>query len=149
MNLNKINNLRKNGLRIGITFSQFDLMHTGHVLMLSEAKNYCDFLICGIQNNAKLERSEKNSPIQSIIERQLSVSQNKCVDDIIIYNTEKDLENILMTLPLDVRIVGAEYIDKSFTGKDICIKKGIELIYNVRDHDFSSTSLRNRIIGIL
>ena len=145
MIFNRIKELKAQGLRIGITFSQFDLLHAGHVAMLSEAKNHCDYLICGLQNNASWDRPEKNEPIQSIVERQISLSANRFVDEIIIYNTEKDLEDILLTLPVDVRILGVEYMEKDFTGRAICEKRGVELIYNGRDHSFSSSSLRKRV----
>ena len=145
MIFNRIKELKQQGLRIGITFSQFDLLHAGHVAMLSEAKNHCDYLICWLQNNANWDRPEKNEPIQSIVERQISLSANRFVDEIIIYNTEKDLEDILLTLPVDVRILGVEYMEKDFTGRAICEKRGVELIYNSRDHSFSSSSLRKRV----
>jgi glycerol-3-phosphate cytidylyltransferase len=146
MIFNKIKELKENGLVVGITFSQFDLLHAGHIAMLSEAKNHCDYLIAGLQNNAQWDRPEKNAPIQSIVERQISLSAVRTVDEIVIYNTEKDLEDILLTLPIDVRILGIEYADKDFTGKQICEKRNIKIIYNGRDHSFSSSSLRKRIM---
>jgi glycerol-3-phosphate cytidylyltransferase len=146
MIFNKIKELKEKGLVIGITFSQFDLLHAGHIAMLSEAKNHCDYLIAGLQNNAKWDRPEKNEPIQSIVERQISLSAVRTVDEIVIYNTEKDLEDILLTLPIDVRILGVEYADKDFSGKAICEKRNIKIIYNGRDHSFSSSSLRKRIM---
>ncbi len=145
MIFNKIKELKAQGLKIGITFSQFDLLHTGHIAMLSEAKNHCDYLICGLQNNASWDRPEKNAPIQSIVERQISLAAVRYVDEVVVYNTEKDLEDILLTLPLDVRILGVEYQDKEFTGKSICKERGISLVYNGRDHSFSSSSLRKRV----
>lgn len=141
----KYNELKKQGLKIGITFSQFDLLHAGHVAMLAEAKQHCDYLICGLQNNASADRPEKNPPIQSIVERQISLSAVRFVDEIIVYNTEKDVEDILLTLPIDVRILGVEYMEKEFTGRAICEKRGIELVFNSRDHSFSSSSLRKRV----
>jgi glycerol-3-phosphate cytidylyltransferase len=146
MIFNKIKELKERGLVIGITFSQFDLLHAGHIAMLSEAKNHCDYLIAGLQNNAQWDRPEKNEPIQSIVERQISLSAVRTVDEIVIYNTEKDLEDILLTLPIDVRILGVEYSDKDFSGKEICQKRNIKIIYNGRDHSFSSSSLRKRIM---
>jgi glycerol-3-phosphate cytidylyltransferase len=113
--------------------------------MLSEAKNHCDYLIAGLQNNAKWDRSSKNAPIQSIVERQIQLAATRYVDEIVVYNTEKDLEDLLLILPVDVRILGVEYKDKDFTGRDICVKRGIELVYNGRDHSFSSSSLRKRV----
>jgi glycerol-3-phosphate cytidylyltransferase len=146
MIFNRIKELKSQGLRIGIVFSQFDLLHAGHVAMLSEAKNHCDYLICGLQNNASTEfPGKKNAPIQSIVERQISLSAVRFVDEIVVYNTEKDLEDILLTLPVDVRILGVEYQDQEFTGKSICEKLGIELVFNSRDHSFSSSSLRKRV----
>ena len=146
MIFNKIKELKERGLIIGITFSQFDLLHAGHIAMLSEAKNHCDYLIAGLQNNAQWDRPEKNEPIQSIVERQISLSAVRTVDEIVIYNTEKDLADILLTLPIDVRILGVEYADKDFSGKEICEKRNIKIIYNGRDHSFSSSSLRKRIL---
>jgi glycerol-3-phosphate cytidylyltransferase len=146
MIFNKIKELKERGLIIGITFSQFDLLHAGHIAMLSEAKNHCDYLIAGLQNNAQWDRPEKNEPIQSIVERQISLSAVRTVDEIVIYNTEKDLSDILLTLPIDVRILGIEYADKDFSGKEICERRNIKIIYNGRDHSFSSSSLRKRIM---
>jgi len=137
--------LKNKGKIIGITFSQFDLLHAGHVAMLSEAKNHCDYLIAGLQNDASLDRPEKNQPVQSIVERQIMLNSQRTVDEVIVYNTEKDLEDILLTLPIDVRIIGVEYKDKDFTGKDICVKRNIKIVYNSRDHSFSSTGLRKRV----
>jgi len=146
MIFNKVQELKAQGLRIGFTASQFDMLHAGHVAMLSEARNHCDYLIAGLQNNASWDRPEKNAPIQSIVERQIQLAATRYVDEIVVYNTEKDLEDILLTLPIDVRILGIEYEDKDFTGKDICTTRGIELIYNKRDHSFSSSSLRKRVV---
>ena len=146
MIFNKIRELKDKGLKIGITFSQFDLLHAGHIAMLSEARNHCDYLICGLQNNANWDRPEKNDPIQSILERQIQLGAVRFVDEIVVYNTEKDLEDILLTLPIDVRILGVEYMEKDFTGRAICEKRGIELVFNARDHSFSSSSLRKRVV---
>jgi glycerol-3-phosphate cytidylyltransferase len=145
MIFNKVQELKAQGLRIGFTASQFDMLHAGHIAMLSEARNHCDYLIAGLQNNASWDRPEKNAPIQSIVERQIQLAATRYVDEIVVYNTEKDLEDILLTLPLDVRILGVEYRDKEFTGRDICVSRNIELIYNKRDHSFSSSSLRKRV----
>ena len=134
-----------NNKRVGITFSTFDLFHAGHVIMLEEAKRQCDHLIAAIQVDPTLDRASKNKPVQSIIERQIQVAACRHVDEIIVYSTEKELEDILMSLPVDVRILGEEYRDKEFTGKEICIRRGIELYYNKRDHFFSSSDLRLRV----
>ena len=145
MIFNKIKELKQQGLKIGITFSTFDLLHAGHIAMLSEAKNQCDYLIAGLQTDPTLDRKSKNSPIQSIVERQIQLQATRYVDEIVVYQTEKDLEDILLSMPIDVRILGIEYENKDFTGRDICDKRGIELIYNGRDHSFSSSSLRKRV----
>lgn len=142
---NRIRELKEKGLKIGITFSQFDMLHAGHVAMLAEAKNHCDYLIAALQNNASWDRSEKNAPIQTIVERQIQLAAVRFVDEIVVYNTEKDLEDILLTLPVDVRILGVEYMKKDFTGRAICEKRGIEIVFNGRDHSFSSSSLRKRV----
>jgi len=146
MIFNKVKDLKAKGLKIGITFSTFDLLHAGHIAMLAEAKNHCDYLICGIQTDPTIDRPDtKNPPIQSIVERQIQVSAVRYVDETVVYQTEKDLEDILLTLPIDVRILGVEYYDKNFTGREICIDRGIELIFNRRDHSFSSSNLRKRV----
>ena len=146
MIFNKIKQLKEDGLKVGITFSTFDLFHAGHVAMLAEAKNHCDYLIAALQTDPTIDRPEtKNPPIQSIVERQIQLSTNRNVDEVVIYQTEKDLEDLLLILPVDVRILGVEYADKEFTGKQICISRGIEIVYNGRDHSFSSSSLRKRV----
>jgi glycerol-3-phosphate cytidylyltransferase len=146
MIFNKIKQLKQDGLRVGIVFSSFDLFHAGHVAMLAEAKNHCDYLIAALQTDPTIDRPGiKNPPIQTIVERQIQVSTNRNVDEVVVYQTEKDLEDLLLILPVDVRILGVEYADKEFTGKDICAKRGIEIVYNGRDHSFSSSSLRKRV----
>jgi len=130
---------------IGITCSTFDLLHAGHIIMLEECKKYCDYLICALQVDPSLDRPEKNKPIQSLVERYLQLEAVSHVDKIIPYNNEEELLTIFASLDLDVRILGEEYKDKKFTGKDICQKRGIRLVYNKRDHDFSTTNLRERI----
>jgi len=144
MIFNKIKELQEK--RVGITFSTFDLLHAGHIAMLSEATKHCDYLIAALQTDPTIDRPDtKNKPVQSIVERQIQLQAVRYVDEIVVYQTEKDLEDILLTLPINVRILGVEYQDRDFTGKDICIKRGIELIYNSRDHSFSSSSLRKRV----
>ena len=146
MIFNKIKELKEKGLKIGITFSTFDLLHAGHIAMLSEAKNHCDYLICGLQTDPTIDRPDtKNKPIQSIVERQIQLSATRFVDEIVIYSTEQDLIDLLLILPLDVRILGIEYQDKDFTGANECYDRGIELVFNGRDHSFSSSSLRKRV----
>jgi len=131
--------------RVGFTASAFDLLHAGHVQMLREAKEQCDYLICGLQMDPSLDRRGKSTPVQTIVERYAQLRGVRYVDEIIPYNTETDLEDILSMYHIDVRILGAEYRDKDFTGKDICRKRDIELYFNSRDHRFSSTDLRTRI----
>jgi glycerol-3-phosphate cytidylyltransferase len=132
-------------MKIGFTCSTFDLFHAGHVVMLEEAKRQCDHLIVGIQTDPTLDRSYKNRPVQSIVERQIQVKACKYVDEIIIYSSEKELEDLMRTLPIDVRIMGVEYMDKDFTGKQICHDRGIQIYFNRRDHSFSSSDLRQRV----
>mgnify|MGYP003154626488 FL=1 len=130
---------------IGFTCSTFDLLHAGHITMLEEAKHHCDYLIVGLQNDPTLDRPEKNAPVQTIVERQIQLAAVKYVDEIVIYNTEQDLVDLLLTLPIDVRVLGDEYKTKDFTGKDIAKQRGSKIVYNGRDHSFSSTSLRKRV----
>lgn len=131
---------------VGITFSAFDLLHAGHVVMLREAKNHCDFLIAGIQTDPTIDRPDsKNKPVQSLVERYAQLSAVKYVDEIIPYQTEQDLIDILSMYEIDVRILGDEYKEKDFTGKDICNKRGIDLYFNKRDHRFSTSDLRKRV----
>jgi len=130
---------------IGFTCSTFDLLHAGHITMLEEAKHHCEYLIVGLQNDPTEDRPTKNKPVQSIVERQIQLAAVKYVDEIVIYNTEQDLTDLLLTLPINVRILGDEYRTKDYTGKDIAKQRGCKVIYNPRDHSFSSTSLRKRV----
>lgn len=132
-------------MKIGFTCSTFDLLHAGHVQMLRDAKSQCDYLICGLQVDPTVDRLSKNKPIQTLVERYVQLKAVTYVDEIIPYETEKDLEDILQLYNIDVRILGDEYRDKDFTGKDICRKRSIQLYFNSRDHRFSSTDLRNRV----
>jgi glycerol-3-phosphate cytidylyltransferase len=132
--------------RIGITCGCFDLLHAGHATMLAEAKQHCDYLIVALQDDPSVDRPEKNKPIQSIFERQLQLSAIRFVDDIVIYNTENDLLDVLKSLPIDIRIIGSDYIDKDFTGKQYCVDNEIDMVYNSRDHSFSTSDLRKRVI---
>ena len=132
-------------MRVGFTCSTFDLLHAGHVQMLREAREQCDYLICGLQVDPSVDRAEKNAPIQTVVERYTQLKAVRYVDEIIPYGTEEDLEDILTMYQIDVRILGEEYREKDFTGKDICKRRGIQLHFNKRDHRFSSSDLRNRI----
>ena len=132
-------------MRIGFTCSTFDLLHAGHIQMLRDAKEQCEYLICGLQVDPSIDRPEKNSPVQTIVERYTQLNAVKYVNEIIPYQTEKDLEDILNMLHIDIRILGEEYKNKTFTGRAICAKRGIELFFNKREHRFSSSDLRNRV----
>ena len=146
MIFNHIKELKAQGKKIGITFSTFDLLHAGHVAMLSEAKNHCDYLIAGLQTDPTIDRPDtKNHPIQSIVERQIQLSACRYVDEVVVYQTEQDLRDLLLILPVDVRILGVEYKDKDFSGAEECYDRGIEIVFNGRDHSFSSSSLRKRV----
>lgn len=129
----------------GITCSTFDLLHAGHIIMLEECKKYCDYLVCAIQVDPTIDRPEKNKPIQSLVERYIQLESVKYVDKIIPYNTEEELDMIFSSLDLDVRIIGEEYKDQNFTAKSICQKRGIQFIYNKREHNFSTTNLRKLV----
>jgi len=146
MILNKVKDLKDQGKKVGITFSTFDLLHAGHIAMLAEAKNHCDYLICGLQTDPTIDRPDsKNKPVQSIVERQITLSACRYVDEIVVYETEKDLVDLILTLPIDVRILGVEYEDTNFTGRNEGAGRGIQSVFNKRDHSFSSSSLRKRV----
>jgi len=131
--------------KIGLVASAFDMLHAGHITMLEEAKRHCDYLIVALQTDPTVDRPEdKNIPVQSIVERQIQLAAVKFVDEIVVYTTEKDLEDLLLALPIDIRFLGIEYDGKEFTGKHICVKRGIELHFNKRDHSFSTSQLRQR-----
>lgn len=125
----------------GFTCSAFDLLHAGHIAMLEEAKEQCDYLVVGLQTDPTIDRPHKNKPVQSTFERFLQLKGCKYVDEIIPYDTERDLMNLLQIVKPNLRILGDEYKDKAFTGKEL----NIPIYYNTRMHDYSSTELRNRI----
>jgi|TARA_R110000803_G_scaffold30857_3_gene69250 glycerol-3-phosphate cytidylyltransferase len=129
----------------GITFSSFDLFHSGHVAMLKEARANCDYLMVGLQTDPTIDRPEKNKPIQSVFERYVQLEGCKYIDEIIPYATEQDLLDILLTYDINKRFIGEEYRTKDFTGKQLCVDKGIEIHYNKRQHSFSTSGLRKRI----
>lgn len=129
-------------MKIGFTASTFDLLHAGHVSMLAEAKSVCDYLIAGLHVDPSLEREEKNNPVQSLVERYIQLSAVIYVDEIIPYQTEDDLNNILLTFPIAIRIIGEEYRDANFTGKNLDMK----IHYNKRRHGFSSSLLRKNVV---
>ncbi len=129
--------------KTGFTCSCFDLFHAGHIMMLKEAKAKCDYLIVGLQTDPTIDRPEKNRPIQSVFERFVQLDSCKYVDEVVVYATEKDLLDILHSYPIDIRVVGDEYKEKEFTGKNL---EHIEMYYNSRKHSFSTTELRKRVI---
>ena len=138
--------MTKTKQRVGITASAFDLLHAGHVLMLKEARTFaCDYLIVCLHSDPSIERSHKNSPVQSLEERYIQLEAVKYVDEIRIYDTEADLLRLLDEIRPDVRIVGEEYRNVDFTGKTFCQENNIALFYNSRDHNFSSSELRKRV----
>ena len=129
--------------KIGITFGAFDLFHAGHILMLQEAKTICDHLIVCIQTDPSADRDDKNTPVQSIVERQIQVTACRYVDEVIVYDTEVDVMEILKTVDWDVRILGDEYRDEPFTGREETLDK---CYFNRRPHNFSSSELRLRVV---
>ena len=137
--------MERNKKTVGITCSTFDLLHAGHIIMLEECKKYCDYLICALQVDPSTDRTEKNKPIQSLVERYIQLDAVQYVDKIIPYNNEEELKTIFASLDIDVRIIGEEYKDQNFTAKDICMKRNIRFVYNKRDHDISTSSLRKII----
>jgi glycerol-3-phosphate cytidylyltransferase len=134
MIFNHIKELKAQGKKIGITFSTFDMLHAGHIAMLSEARNYCDYLIAGLQTDPTIDRPDtKNKPIQSVVERQIQLSACRYVDEVVVYQTEQDLVDLLLILPIDVRILGVEYEDKNFTGRNEGAGRRIQAIFNSRE----------------
>jgi len=148
MIFNKIRELKEQGKKIGITFSAWDMFHAGHVAMLAEAKNHCDYLIAGLQTDPTIDRPDtKNKPVQSIVERQIQLAACRYVDEVVVYQTEQDLVDLLLILPIDIRVLGVEYENKAYTGEQEGFVRGIRPIFNRRDHSFSSSGLRNRVVA--
>jgi glycerol-3-phosphate cytidylyltransferase len=148
MIFNHIRKLKDDGKRIGITFSTFDLFHSGHIAMLAEAKNHCDYLIAGLQTDPTIDRPDtKNKPVQSIVERQIQLAACRYVDEVVVYQTEQDLIDLLLILPIDIRVLGVEYENKNYTGEQEGFTRGIRPIFNRRDHSFSSSGLRSRVVA--
>lgn len=127
--------------KIGFTCGAFDILHTGHALMLKECKDHCDYLIVGVQTDPSIDRPNKNKPVQNYEERVIMVKSIKWVDEVVEYTTEDDLYNLLNTLDIDVRIIGADWKDKKFTGWDL----SLPVEFNTRDHGYSTSSLRERV----
>ena len=132
-------------MKVGITFSTFDLLHAGHIMMLEEAKSQCDWLVVALQSDPTVDRPEKNKPIQTMYERYIQLKGCRYVDEIVPYTTEEEVRLILESRQFDVRIIGEDYKNKDFTGKDICDERGIRVYYNSRQHHLSSSELRKRI----
>ena len=133
-------------MKIGFTCSTFDLLHAGHVLMLKECSENCDYLIVGLQSDPTLDRPDtKNKPAQGMYERWVQLKGCRHVDEIIPYSTEEDLMNLLASQKIDVRFVGGDYIGQDFTGKNFCEENGIAVLYNSRKHSYSTTGLRKKM----
>ena len=129
-------------MKIGFTCSTFDLFHAGHIMMLKEAREQCDYLLVGLQTDPTIDRPYKNNPIQGVFERYIQLKACKYVDEVVVYATEKELLDVLQSYPIDVRILGDEYASKSFTGDNL----DMELYFNRRKHSFSTTELRQRVV---
>jgi glycerol-3-phosphate cytidylyltransferase len=129
-------------MEVGITAGAFDLFHAGHVLMLKDASNQCDYLIVALQTDPTIDRKEKNKPIQTMYERFIQLNACKYVDEVIPYETEDDLYTLIMNNDVDVRIIGNEYRNEDFTAREV----GIDVYYNARNHRWSTTELRERIL---
>jgi glycerol-3-phosphate cytidylyltransferase len=129
-------------MKVGFTCGAFDILHTGHALMLEEARSVCDHLIVAVQSDPSIDRLDKNKPIQSYEERIIMVKSIKFVDRVVLYDTEEDLINLLKMIKPDVRILGADHKGKNFTGHDM---EDITFYFNTRDHDYSTSNLRERV----
>jgi glycerol-3-phosphate cytidylyltransferase len=127
--------------RVGFTCGTFDLLHTGHALMLEEARDQCDWLVVGVQSDPSLDRRNKNKPIQAYDERVAMVQSIKWVDEVCCYDTEDQLYNLLIEINPAIRIVGADWKGRKFTGHDL----DIAVFFNTRDHDYSTSNLRERV----
>jgi len=132
-------------MKIGFQCSSFDLLHAGHVTMLKQEKDLCDYLKVAIQVDPTIDRpGAKNKPVQSIYERYVQLQACRYVDEILVYATEADLMNLLMTQDIHIRFLSEEYLGRDFTGKQYCIDNGVELYYHKRRHSYSSSDLRKR-----
>ena len=133
-------------MKIGFQCSSFDLLHAGHVTMLKMEKNLCDYLKVALQVDPTVDRPGlKNKPVQSVYERYVQLQACKHIDEIVVYETEKDLLNIIMTQEMHIRFLSEEYLNREFTGKQYCLDNSIELHYHKRKHSYSSTDLRERV----
>ena len=134
-------NVNINRGKVGFTCGAFDLLHTGHALMLKECKDHCEYLIVGLQKDPNVDRPEKNKPVQSYEERDIMLSSIKWVDEIVYYDTEEELGVLLRNLPIDIRIIGSDWKGKEYTGHEL----RIPVVFNSRDHGYSTSSLRERV----
>tara|TARA_R100000734_G_C3315064_1_gene106853 strand:+ start:116 stop:607 length:492 start_codon:yes stop_codon:yes gene_type:complete len=136
-------------MKIGFQCSSFDLFHAGHVTMLKMEKQLCDHLIVALQVDPTIDRPGiKNKPTQGVYERYVQLQGCKYIDEILVYQTEEDLLNLIQTQKIDIRFLSEEYKNVDFTGKQYCIDNGIELHFHVRKHKYSSTELRNRVFDL-
>lgn len=135
-------------IKVGLAASSFDLLHAGHILMLKEAKSACDYLIAALHVDPSIQRDFKHKPVQSLLERQIQISGTKYVDEVIVYETEEDLLEILKSIDIDVRFLGEDYLGKEFTGKGYCIDNNIDIYYCKRKHEYSSSGLIKRIKNV-
>ena len=146
MIFNHVKKLKADGKRIGITFSTFDMLHAGHIAMLSDAKNHCDYLIAGLQTDPTIDRPDtKNKPVQSLLERFIQLKSIRYVDEVYPYETESDLENLIGILDIQKRFIGYDHYGEVHTGQALCIHRNIEIIYNKRFHHWSSSRMRNKL----
>jgi glycerol-3-phosphate cytidylyltransferase len=136
-------------MKIGFNCSSFDLFHAGHVTMLKMEKEMCDYLKVALQVDPTIDRpGVKNKPVQSVYERHVQLQACKYVDEILVYETEEDLLNLIQTQTIHIRFLSEEYVDRDFTGKQYCIDHDIELFYHLRKHKYSSTEIRNRVYDL-
>ena len=127
---------------VGFTCGTFDLVHAGHVLMLKEASEVCDFLIVGLHIDPSEEREWKNKPVQSLDERRIQLESIKYVDEIQLYETEEDLKQLLHEIRPNVRVLGTDYVGRVATGQEYSDR----VYYHDRNHGWSTSELRNRIL---
>ena len=140
-NLSQLQEAKQLGKRIGFTCSTFDLLHSGHCDMLTQAARECDILVVGLLSDPTIDRKEKNKPVQAMFERWTQLHAIRVVDMILPYDTEEDLLNLLHVIKPDVRILGNEYTQKKFTGCAL----DMDYVFNTRTHNYSTSSLRNRV----
>jgi glycerol-3-phosphate cytidylyltransferase len=133
-------------MKIGFTCGAFDLVHAGHIAMFQYCKQHCDYLIVGLHTDPSIDRPRtKNRPIQTSFERWLQLTGCKYIDDVVPYDTEHDLNNLLGILDINVRFIGEEYAHQEYTGKKTCKDRGIDIVFTPRAHSYSSSELRTRV----